>query len=210
MIRHDALVVQILAQTPHNIHLLLRRQPCDRTLDNTAHTRLVDGNEALIIHKSEQSHNELAVHPVGDSPVAWDTVAEVLDLECSFKTGSEEAAKRSDQRGEGGEDKDVKLHGSNPEGVVNVGPGWEVIRVSGEDGIWCALETGEDVGSEVVNGTDEVFVSHQDVSHHETEDQSTHPGPHEAFDGLLGREFDELGTPECYATDVGEYVIGYD
>lgn len=104
----------------------------------------------------------------------------------------------------------MELHGRDVEGVINVGPGREVVWMGSKDGVWCALETSEDVGSEVIDRADEVFVTHQDVGHQEAKDQSADPGPHEAFDSLLGREFDELGTPECYAADVGEDVVSYD
>ena len=210
MIRNDALVVQILAQPPHNVHLLLGCQTRDRTLNDTTHTRLVNCNETLVIHESEQPHNELTVHPISDSTMTWDTVTEVLDFEGSFETRREEAAEGSDQGGKGGEDKDVELHGRDVEGVFNVGPGWEVVRVGGEDGIWYTSETGEDVGSEVVHGADEVFVAHQDIGHQEAKDKGADPGSHEAFNGLFGREFDELGTPERYAANVGEDVVSYD
>ena len=48
-------------------------------------------DETLIVHESEESHNELTVKAIGDSTVTGNAVAKIFDLEGSFKTGGEEA-----------------------------------------------------------------------------------------------------------------------
>lgn len=57
---------------------------------------------------------------------------------------------------------------------------------------------------------DEVLVAHEDIGHGESEDNSEDPGADEAFDGLFGRELDELCAAKCDAADVGEDVVGDD
>jgi len=44
-----------------------------------------------------------------------------------------------------------------------------------EDWVWFALEAGEDVGAEVVDGADEVFGAHEDVGHAEAEEDGEDP-----------------------------------
>ena len=119
---HNALVIQILSQAPHHLDLLLDRQTGNGILNHASHRCLVHGDETLVVHEREEAHDELAIHPVGDSTVSGYAVAEVFDLECPFETGGEEAAEGGDQGSKGGEDHDVELHGGDPEGVVDVAP----------------------------------------------------------------------------------------
>ena len=49
-----------------------------------------------------------------------------------------------------------------------------------EDRIRAAFEAGEDVGTKVVDGADEVFVAHEEVGQAETEDNGADPGADEA------------------------------
>ena len=93
LLRHYALIVQILAQSSHDLYLLFCCQACDCSLDDTAHADFVDGDETVVVHVCEGSHDELTIHPVGHTSVTWDTVAEVLDLERSLETRGEEASK---------------------------------------------------------------------------------------------------------------------
>ena len=83
----------------------------------------------------------------------WYALAEILDFEGAFEAGGEEAAKGGDERGEGGEDEDVELHGGDPEGdggLVEEEGGLDGVFLGDEDGVGGALETGEDVGTEVL------------------------------------------------------------
>lgn len=50
-----------------------------------------------------------------------------------------------------------------------------------EDGIGRAVEAGKDVGAEVVNGTDEVRASHQEVGEEETDQNGADPGAYETW-----------------------------
>lgn len=101
----------------------------------------------------------------------------------------------------------MELHGRDPESVVDVG---EMVRCRREDGVGCAFESCPEVGAEVIDRADEVFVSHEDICHEEAEDDGANPGADEAFDGFLGGQLDELGTAKGDAADVGEDVIGDD
>lgn len=139
-------------QPPHNLNLLLGRQAHHRRLDHIPHTRLVNGNEALIIHKGEKAHDELAVHAVGDAAVAGDGFAKVFDFEGAFEAGGEEAAEGGDEGGEGGEDEDVELHGCDVDGLRVVEEVGEVVGLGDEDWVGGAGEAGEDVGAEVLCG----------------------------------------------------------
>lgn len=139
-------------QPPHDLDLLLARQAHHRGLNHIPDTRLVDGNKALIIHKREKAHDELAIHAVGDAAVAGDGFAKVFDLEGAFEAGGEEAAEGGDQRGEGGEDEDVELHGRDVEGLRVAEEVGEVVGLRDEDWVGDAGEAGEDVGAEVLRG----------------------------------------------------------
>ena len=87
--------------------------------------------------------------------MAGDRFAEIFDFEGAFEAGGEEAAERGDEGSEGGEDEDVELHGRDGEGE-GVGVEEEG-RLDGvglweEDGVGVAVEGGEDVGAEVLEG----------------------------------------------------------
>ena len=142
----------MLGQPPHDLDLLLARQPHHRRLDHIPHASLVDGNKALVVHEGEKAHDELAVHAVGDAAVAGDGLAKVFDFEGAFEARGEEAAEGGDQRGEGREDQDVELHGRDVEGLRVAEEAGEVVRVRDEDGVGRAGEAGEDVGAEVLWG----------------------------------------------------------
>lgn len=79
-----------------------------------------------------------------------------------------------------------------------------------EGGIGGTFQSRPDISAEVIDGADEVFVSHEDVGHEETKDDGADPGANEAFDGFLGGKFDELSTAKSDAAYVGEDVIGDD
>lgn len=73
------------------------------------------GHKSLVVYEGEEAHDELAVHPICHATVAGDGVAKVLDLEGALEAGCEESAKGRNERGEGGEDDGVKLHGFSRE-----------------------------------------------------------------------------------------------
>ena len=79
-----------------------------------------------------------------------------------------------------------------------------------KDRVGGAFQSCPEIGSEVIDGADEIFVPHEDVCHEEAEDDGADPCADEALDGLFGGELDELGAPEGDATDVCEDVIGND
>ena len=70
--RDCSLVVQILAQATDNLKLFFNSQAVNGGLNDIPNTGLVHGNEAVIVHVGEESHNELAVHPVCDTTMARD------------------------------------------------------------------------------------------------------------------------------------------
>ena len=112
----------MLGQTLHDIHLLLGRQALNRRLNHSADAGLVDGDETLIIHKSEKTHNKLTIHAIRHAAMAGDAVAEILDVEGAFQAAGEEAAEGGDEGGEGGHDEDVALHGGDGEFGGQEGP----------------------------------------------------------------------------------------
>ena len=87
----------MLGQYRDDLHLLLDGQASDSGLDDASDGCLVYSNKARVVHESDGAHDELAVHPVSHTTVARNRVAEVLDLEGSLESGSEEASKWSDQ-----------------------------------------------------------------------------------------------------------------
>ena len=50
-----------------------------------------------------------------------------------------------------------------------------------EDRVRLALEAGEDIGSEVIDRADEVFVPHEHVGEDESEEDCADPGTYETF-----------------------------
>lgn len=61
------------------------------------------------MNSSRLGGNALAIHTIGHPAVAWDAVTEVLQVERTLKARGEEASEWRDERGEGCEDKTVKL-----------------------------------------------------------------------------------------------------
>ena len=64
---YNALVYQMLADTFHQLHLLLGCQTRNHCLDHTPQTGFIYGNEAMEVHICKKTHNELAVHSVGNA-----------------------------------------------------------------------------------------------------------------------------------------------
>lgn len=133
------MVIQIFAQPLHHLNLLLDCQACNGRLNHPTHRGLVHGNKTLVIHECKESHDELAVHAISDSAVAWDAIPKIFDLEGPFETRGEEAAEGSDEGSEGSEDHDVELHGGDPKGVLGVSEGGKVVGPRNEGGIGGAF-----------------------------------------------------------------------
>ena len=80
-----ALVIKMLADPLHQLHLLLGRQTCNGRLDYTSQGYLVHRNEAVVVHIREETHDELAVHTIRNTSMPRDRITEILDLECTLE-----------------------------------------------------------------------------------------------------------------------------
>lgn len=163
----------------------------------------------MVVHEREEAHDELAVHAIGDTAVAGDRLAEVLDLESALQTGCEETAKGSDQRGKSGESQDVELNGLHPESLVQAEQ-LKRVRLGREDRVRDTLQSGQGICTQVVDGTDEVLVTHEEAGHEVTEANSADPCANETLDGLLRRELDQLRASKCNSADVGKDIVRND
>ena len=110
------LVDKVSCEKLDKLNLLVRCQASDGSLKQLARRRLVYCDEALVVHESEEAHDELAIHAVGHAAVTRDRVAKVLDVEGALEPRGEEAAERRNQRSEGRHDEDVELHGRDADG----------------------------------------------------------------------------------------------
>lgn len=104
----------------------------------------------MVIHVREEAHYELAVHAIGDTAVAWDGVAKILDLEGAFEARGKETSKRRDERGECAEDEDVYLHWGHGKGLCVRKPDGEVVGVGNKDGVLSALEASPHICSKIL------------------------------------------------------------
>lgn len=208
-LRNGTLVVQIFREAADNIELLINGQAVDGGLNDITNARLVDGNEAVVVHESEETHDELAVHTVSNTTVAGDRLAKVLDLERALQTRGKESTERSDERGESSKGQDVELHGRNVDGLVDA-QHCQGVRLGDENGVGHTLQAGQNVGTEVIDRADEVLVLHQQVGHEVTEDDGADPGTEETLNSLLRRQLDQLCATKRDTADVGENVVGDD
>lgn len=85
LVTNSTLVVEVLRQSFHQSNLLLRREAGDCCLQDATHTGFVLGNEALIVHEAEETHDELTIHTICHATVSRNGVAEVLDIECALE-----------------------------------------------------------------------------------------------------------------------------
>lgn len=113
----------------------------------------------MVINIGEEAHDELAVHAVRHATVAGDRVTKVLDFEGTLEAGSKETTEGSDEGGKGGKDKGMHMQRLKGDGEGSslgqekvIG---ELVGARDENGVDVALEAGEDVGSEIVDGADE-------------------------------------------------------
>ena len=131
----------------------------DCPLHHISYASLVNCNEALIVHESKETHDELAVHTIGDTAVARNWLAEVFDFEGTFETRGEEAAEGRNEGRECCEDEDVKLHGGDVNGWRDFEGGWErevgkegrdMVGLMYENRVWGARETCEYVRAKIL------------------------------------------------------------
>ena len=109
---------------------------------------LIDGNKTLVIHKGKQTHDELAIHSIGDTAVTGDRFSKVFDFKSPFKARGEEASKGGDERCKCGEDENVHLHRGDGDGGCGERDGMEG---GDEDRVRVAGKAGKNVGAEVLS-----------------------------------------------------------
>lgn len=212
--RKEALVLGPLEKLAHKLLLLLSSEGEHESVEQRLHLGHVVGHKGLVVQVREEAHEELAVHSVRDSSVAGDGVSKVLDLERSLETRGEEASKGSHQRGERGENADMEVDGGGREGGL-VGElsqklGGDGVLLLHEDRVRNTGQVGEEVGSHVFHGADEVVESVEEDGEDDAPDDGADPGSKEALDGLFGRDGNELVLAKSDATQVGENVVGND
>ena len=117
----NSLVAQVVAHYPNKLQLVLGCQPVDGRIQHRPELDLVHGDERLVVHVGEETHDELAVHAVRHAAVAGNGVAKVLDLEAALEAGGEETTKGSDERGKCCQDQSVQLYRGEGDGQVRVG-----------------------------------------------------------------------------------------
>lgn len=71
-------------------------------------------DETLVIDGGKYAHQELAIKPIGQPTVSWDTLTEILNVECTLDTTSKETAKWSNQWGKTCHHEWMKLNRCNP------------------------------------------------------------------------------------------------
>lgn len=187
------------------------QQVDDRRLENLGEGHLLHRDERQVVQVQERPHQELAVHAVGDAAVAGDGVAKVLDGERALQPQSEEPAKGGDQRRERRQPQPVGVDGLDVEGVDNaleeVG---HLPQLGDEHGVVFAVGEVGNVGAQVLRGTDKVVGGQAPVDKQQRPDHGADPGTDKPFNGLLGRQLNELSAAEGDATEVGEDVVGDD
>lgn len=161
----------------------------------------------MVVHVGKESHDELAIHPVCNATMAGNRLAKVLDLEGPLEARGKETTERGNQRSERGEDQDMELDRLDPNGRSNSDPIGDVVWLKDKGRVWRALQSGQDVGTKVIDGANEVLVAHEDVGHEVTETDGADPGTQETLDGLLRREFDQLCATKGNSANVGENIV---
>lgn len=208
------MVNEILGDEQQQLLMVVDGQPSRNNLQHLVEIDLGLRNERMVVDVGEEAHDELAVHAIGNTSMARDGVAKVLDLERALETRSKEATERRNERSERGPEEGVDLHGRHGDAEVRVG--WEEQQLGRGPGlgdehrVGLAVQTGKDVGAKVVGGADEEAGAHQDMGEEDAEENCHDPGAQETLDRLLGRQLDQLGAAKGDAADVGEDVVGDD
>lgn len=138
---NHTLIEKVFADASHKLHLFLRTQSGDGSLDNTTEGNFVYGNKAVIVHICEEAHDELAVHTIRHSAVTGNRVAKILDLKGPLKAGGKESTEWSNEGCESGKDEDMDLHRCHRERLVDREPDWQVVRMSSEDWVRSAFKS---------------------------------------------------------------------
>jgi len=68
-------------------------------------------HEGIVVHPCIESHDELAIHTIHDTPVSGDDTGKVLDPVRTFDRRCEESTKGGDQRGKEGQEDGMYLDG---------------------------------------------------------------------------------------------------
>lgn len=210
----ETLVLGPLEKLPHKLLLLLSGEGEHESVEQRLNLRHMVGHKGLVVQVREEAHEELAVHSVCDSSVAGNGVSKVLDLEGSLETGGEEASKGGHQGGKRGQNTNMEVDGRGREGgfvgELSQELGGDGVLLRHEDGVRNTRQVGEEVGSHVLNGADEVVESVEEDGENDSPDDGADPGSEEALDCLLGRDGNELVLAESDATKVGKNVIRND
>jgi hypothetical protein len=179
-----SLVDEMLGKKLDKRNLLVRREASDSGFEDRSGRCFVHSDEALVVHESEEAHDELTVHAVSHAAVTRDRVTEVLDVESALEARCEEATERRDERCESRHDKNVELHRRDTDGSRKVGPvrrdERQLVNVWDEDRVGVTFQASEDVGSQVVDRADEVLGAHENVGHGESKQDGEDPCTDEA------------------------------
>lgn len=156
LVSPNTLVAEIAAHPPYQLQLLFDGQAGNSHFHDAAKTGFIDGDERVVVHVSEEPHDELAIHAISHAAMARNRVAKVLDLEGALQAGREEAAERSDERGECCQDQGVELNRGHGQGeaLIHVGREEEerrqAVGLEVENRVTGALEASEDVCGEIL------------------------------------------------------------
>ena len=129
------------------------------SLHHISNASFIDRNEALVVHEGKETHNELAVHTIGNTAVARNGLAEVFDLKGTFEAGGEETAEGRNEGGECCENEDVELHWGDVNGTGDLEEGLkrkvgkerrDAVGMMYEYRVWGAGEAGEYVRAKVL------------------------------------------------------------
>jgi hypothetical protein len=144
----DTLTDKISSQELEDFHLLLWGEAVHRHLQDAFNAgNGVHSDERLVVKVGKESHDELAVHPVGHTAMTRHKVAKVLDLKRPLQSTGKEPTEWCDQRGKSGHGKNVELYGLDVDG----GPvEWDVVGVLHEHRVRSALEAGPGICTEIL------------------------------------------------------------
>lgn len=208
-LRDCALVVKVLAKATNELELLVNGQAVDRGLDDITNGNLINSDKAVVVHEGKETHDELAIHAIGDTTVTRNRLAKVLDVEGALQTRGKESTERSNERGKSSESEDVELHGLNVESLVDAEQ-FEGEGLGDKSRVQGAFQASQDVRSKVIDRADEVLVAHQNVGHEVAEDDGANPSTEETLNSLLGGQLNQLCASEGDTADVSEDIIGDD
>lgn len=209
----STLVLEIVCHSFNQLNLIIDRETCDSELHNMAVGHLVLRDEGVEVHVREASHDELTIHTVGHATVSRNRVTKVLDLEGALQSRGKETSKWGDKRGErcnrNGMELD-RLGGKAQGALVAIGKEEELgylVCLRKEDRVRVALESGENVGAEIIDRADKVLAAHQNIGEENGEDDGKEPGSDESLDRLFGAQLDKLGAAEGDTTDVSKNIV---